>query len=389
MEVLHRRFSNNFQGKNPLRTVANIRSQILKEMSAGETNTLDEYVKVFQDTRTQDFFGLQLPTVSDPKIVDLSEYLNLERGRVLGLDLTALSEYDSFKYPMVCGLYTIAEMAGSIDEDKTIITDCGIYNSQRAARNLAERLGLSGEYVSPESIEHLNQLSRSGNFQVVNEDKSLQGEGVEVKNACYRTLVKRLLGIREEDKSFAEKAIYLGHGELGWAAMIPVARAYKQALKENGITPDAFVSCVGAGTTSVPFTLEEIARKNYLVEYQETPIMTNLHNLKSCQISGEASGEIEGYDFERHLESRKRISRKFEENPFIPSEFWDMIDGSCLVEGTADYSMLCKLIQRGVRVGLTTAGNLCVAKEVAEQEGKVVVTPVFEKSLIKYAPRER
>ena len=106
MEPLHRKFSNNFQGKNPLRTVSNIRNQILKEMDSGKTATLDEYAEIFQDTKTQDFFGLQLPTVDDTKIIDLSEHLNLKKGRVLGLDLTDLSEYDSFKYPMICGLYT-------------------------------------------------------------------------------------------------------------------------------------------------------------------------------------------------------------------------------------------------------------------------------------------
>jgi len=387
MGILHRKFRENFQGRNPLRTVSNIRNRILEEMAAGKTDTVDEYADVFQDIRTQDFFGLQLPTANDPKIVDLSEHLDLARGKVLGFDLTSLSKYDSFKYPMVCGLYTIAEMAGGVDESKTIITDCGIYNSQRAAKDLAERLGLNGEYVSPKSIEHLNQLSRSGNFRVVNEDASLQRGGVDQKNACYRTLVKRLLGIREEDKPFAKRAIYLGHSELGWAAMMPVARSYKHVLKENGITPDVFVSCIGAGTTSVPFVLEKIAEENYLVEHRDAPIMTGLHDLDSHQISGRITGEIEDYDFERHRESRRRISRKFEENPFIPSGFWDMIRGSYLTDGKADYGLLCNLIQRGVHVGLTTADNLCVAKEVAEQGGGVVVTPIFEKSLIKYAPQ--
>lgn len=385
-------YSFDFISKNDtnLKSVLRLRKRILNERKNGDFSTIDRFARIFYREEIKEFFGVSFPSIDDPKYVELTDHLTIDgKGRVYGLQLTELSKFNSFKYGVMAGLFLMRVLTGALhDGEKKCLTDCGNFNSAEATGDLAKKVGLEAVYYMPSSVsDKLLDNLKHNDLLIFHERKDT---GLHYTNACYATLIDRL----RQDKKFESSSIYLGHSELGWASMWPFASRYKQVFEEEGIKPDILLSPVGAGTFFVPFVLNGFADENYLGEFRERSIMSQNHALKNSKkivirgIPGSPMEELDEYNFETHRKARGNLGREFEENPFIPKEFWKNISHYCFSCSEAEYKMLVHLRKQGIEVGMSSAGVIAGGRYVAQETGKTVVVPIFEDRLVDYSPSQ-
>lgn len=369
-----------FEIRNPfgVKGILELRKKILKEREAGRTEIINRYQHAFLDNKIQEIFKL-----NSPNIINLTSFLQIEgNGKVYGLDLREIGPTHSLKDPVIAGLFLMNLMTQKImEEEKDTLTDCGIFNSANATKYYAEQFGLNGEYYIPSNMKHLVQVLMSDIFLVKHEDEKFAFEETEVKNACYRTLFERL----HKDKEFVKRALYLGHSELGWVAMYPIAQGNTKLLEEKGIVPTILLSCIGAGTFFVPHAelfYQKFGTKSILGEYEEFHPITKNHNLRRSikkNMPRYISNEIADQTRKFNHYGREVISRKFSENPFIPMDFWNKITESYLMgKDPADLATVLYFRDLGIDIGITSGGAISLASELA-QKGEVVVVPIYEK----------
>jgi hypothetical protein len=370
------KFSGSFKSPIGARRVIDLRKRIKSEKGSEYPETIARYQEAFSDPRIQEAFQL-----GGGGVVDLSLDLRLQNGKVYALCLNEVGPTYSLKDPVIAGLFLMNLMTPGIPiEDMDTLADCGIFNSANATRHYARHFGLRGEYWMPTNMEHLAKRLRTDDFLIHHENERFASEENEAKNACYRTLFERL----HKDKDFSGRAFYLGHSELGWAAMYPVAQRNADLLESKGITPTVLFSCIGAGTFFVPHAEvfhQRFGTKPVLGEYEEFHPMTDGHDLKIQVVGGMPEyipEHIAQMAREKINSGREVISRKFSENPFIPQTFWDLVGESYLMGGDpADLATVLHFRDKGRNIGITTGGVLSVASEIANK-GETVVVPIYE-----------
>ncbi len=373
-------FSGSFKSPVGVRRVIDLRDRVEAERDSRNFETIKKYQEAFLDPIVQKAFQL-----TQGRVVDLSNDLNLQKGKVYALCLNEVGPTHSLKDPVMSGLLLMNLMTPGISMDQIdTLADCGIVNSANATRYYAEHFGLRGEYYMPKNMEHLAQKLRTPNFLIHHEnDKFAQQEA---KNACYRTLFERL----HKDKNFANRTFYLGHSELGWIAMYPIAQRNAKLLEDNEIKPTVLFSCIGAGTFFVPHAEvfnQKFGTRPILGEYEEFHPMTSNHNLKT-----QVENDMPNYLSEKNIQIARKtdsgrtiISRKFEENPFIPKNFWNMVKQSYLMgTDSADLATVLHLKDKGKNIGITTGGVIAMATTLANK-GEIVVVPIYE-HFRNYAP---
>ncbi len=371
------KFSSEFKSPIGVRRVIDLRRKIDKERQIGDSETINQYKDIFLNPKIQEAFQLK-----KTHMVDLTKDLDLQNGKVYGLCLDEVGPTHSLKDPVISGLFLMNLMTPNIPiENMDTLADCGIFNSANATRYYAEHFGLRGEYWMPSNMKHLAQRLRDGTFLIHHEDEKFAGGEKESKNACYRTLFERL----HRDKDFAKRTFYLGHSELGWVAMYPIAEKNAEILEEKGIIPTVLFSCIGAGTFFVPHAEvfnQRFGTRSILGEYKEFCPMTKNHNLKAQVID-----EMPHYVSHKIAEQARKlgnsgrdvISRKFVENPFIPNDFWYKIKESYLGGNCPlDLATVLHFREKGKDIGITTGGVIAAAYDLA-QKGEIVVVPIYEK----------
>jgi len=371
------RFSISFRSPIGIRRVSDLRKRILAEWDIGESETLDTYKKAFLDPKIQEAFQLR-----EVDAVDLTEDLDLQKGRVYGLCLNDVGPTYSLKDPVISGLFLMNLMTPDLPlEDLDTLADCGIFNSANCTKHYAKRFGLRGEYWMPSSVEHIARRVSSDNFLVHHENEEMAQRFPEEKNACYMTLVDRLV----TDEEFKKRTFYLGHSELGWVAMYPFAQKSAELLEQRKINPTILLSGVGAGTFFVPHSevfYQRFGTRSVLAESKMFHPMTDIHKLKIHVMES-----MPNYLAESTVqESRKSkssgwntIVRRFSENPFIPNKFWERVEESYLLgDESVDLATVMHFRERGKNIGITTGAVIALAYDLA-RKGETVVVPIYEK----------
>jgi cysteine synthase len=354
------------EGGRGVRPVHNIRKRILEERATGSTETIDYFGERFMRPRVQGLLGIK-----EPKMADYSRTLDLLLGSVYGLEFRSMGPSGSHKDLMIASLFSMNMMAGAFDGRKIdTLVDSGIFNSMLATKSLCTRFGFNGVYYIPEGFpEKLINSVRGYNFDVVEVPMPEDLSGVENKAVVYRELLKRF----HKDKDFAERALYLGHAELGYFSTYPYGRAFAESMKVKGVRPDIFLTGMGAGTTAIGIgepLQDAFGTDINLSEYEEfnpvtsripdkfrgvvRPMISDEEYLDLMRKDGRsmgitsAGGLVLGGElardsgkktvvvpvFERYRDYRNEqgdaravISRKIQLNPFVPEDFWDRVGG--------------------------------------------------------------
>ncbi|GAF93428.1 unnamed protein product, partial [marine sediment metagenome] len=115
------KFSGSFRSPIGVRRVMDLRKRIEAERSSGDSETIRRYQEAFLNPKIQEAFQLR-----DGSVVDLTEDLDLQNGRVYALCLNEVGPTYSLKDPVISGLFLMNLMTPDIPiEDMDTLADCG------------------------------------------------------------------------------------------------------------------------------------------------------------------------------------------------------------------------------------------------------------------------
>lgn len=320
-----------------------------------------------------------------PPITDLTDVLQTENdGRLYAVRMDLNKGVDNHTKPIVAGLILRGVLktkipAGGIDT----LTDAGNYNSAKAVKYYAERFGMNGVYVMSRLFpRHVIDILKSENFGVI---IAPEKQGKPLEREFYEHVVQLM-----EDQDFRRNKFCLWHARDGGEAMYPLGREIAEVLEQ---IPDYIVSCCGTGSTLKGL---QIAIQDYFAESgaERTPsIIVAEHELSPLFVSSIpyrrslgsppcVEREVKAVEpgFYEHVDGLPHIvvGPHYDEiNPLLGKDALARIDEVVQYSEHDWMAMQKYLEQRGMSVGNSSAANLTVAANLAN-EGHKVVTVIFE-----------
>jgi len=359
-------------------------------LMARKTDFESRYSSAVRNNRVRELLEIETPQITD--LTDILEIGNGGRLCAVRTDLTP--GVDNHKKHIVAGLILrgfLKEriLRGGIDT----LVDGGNVNSAKALKYHTKRLGLKGIYVmsrlfrqKPEIIDMLE----SDHFKVIIAPKV---EGVSIETEFYSHVLKLM-----KDREFRRGKYCLWHANSGGKAAYPLGLEIAENLEE---VPDHIVSCLGAGSTleglQIPiqdyFRAKGRAPSIVIAEHELSPLFAKFIRYRPSSGSVpcvERTVKDVDPDFYEKVEGVPHIAigpHYQEINPLISENSIARIDEVVQYSEYDWMSMQKYLKQRGINVGNSSAANLNVAANLAN-EGNNVLTVIFEPFREFYKRRE-
>lgn len=357
--------------------------QILeKEKLTDRTKDFEErYTSAIRNNKIRDIFDLETPKISN--LTDMLEIENKGSLYVVRMDLGKGA--DNHKKPVVAGLILRRVLQGRLPKKgiDTLI-DGGNYNSAKVLKHYTRKFGMKGMYImsrlflqKPEILEELS----SYDFQI---EIAPEVKGKPIEREFYDYLFQRM-----RNRDFSRNKDCLWHAKYSGKAMYPFGIEIAEVLKEK---PDLIISCLGAGSTLEGF---QLAIQDYYAEKKLHPpsIVVGEHELSplfskfiktnpslgspKCVRTIRESIDPNYYSKINGL-PHLIIGPHYDEiNPLLSKDAISRID---LVAQYSDKDCIAiqkYLMDKGISVGNSSAANLNVAANLANQ-GKKVLTLIFE-----------
>ena len=320
----------------------------------------------------------KLLEIETPEITDLTDILEIENnGRLYAVRMDLNKGVDNHKKPVVAGLILRGVLKGKIPRDgiDTLI-DGGNFNSAKAVRYYAEKLGMKGMYVMSRLFpQYITDMLESENFHVIRAPKKYD-------NAREREFYEHLFELMKS-KKFRRNKFCLWHARDSGKAMYPFGIETAEQLEE---VPDYVISCIGAGSTLEGL---QIAIQNYfkeakpsiiIGEHELSPLFAKvLPSQPSSSSLPSVRADVDP-DFYASVEGLPHIAigpHYDEINPLLSKDSIAKID-QVIQYSDHDWMAMQKYLQQeGISIGNTSAANLNVAANLAN-EGNNVLTVIFE-----------
>lgn len=323
--------------------------------------------------------------IETPPITDLTDVFQTENeGRLYAVRMDLNKGVDNHTKPIVAGLILRGVLNRRIPEQgiDTLI-DAGNYNSATAVKYYAEKFDMNGVYVMSRLFpQDVIDILKSEDFGVI---VAPEKRGKPLEREFYEYLVQLM-----KDQDFRSNKFCLWHARDGGEAMYPIGRELAEALEQ---IPDYIVSCCGTGSTLKGL---QIAIQDYFAESgaEKTPsIVVGEHELSPLFVSSISSRKslgcppcveraVKAVDpgFYEHVDGLPHIvvGPHYDEiNPLLAKDAIARIDEVVQYSERDWMAMQKYLEQRGISVGNSSAANLSVAANLAN-EGHKVVTVIFE-----------
>lgn len=328
----------------------------------------------------------ELLEIETPQITNFTDLLQIENsGRLYAIRMDLYKGVNNHKKPVVAGLILRRVLDGKIPKERIdTLIDGGNYNSADALKYYTERIGMKGIYIMSRFFEQkpeiLDELS-SPNFKVA-VAPMIKGKPIEREFYEYLFYLMKY-------RQFNRNKACLWHAKHGGKAMYPFGREIATSLEE---TPDFVVSCIGAGSTLEGL---QIAIQDHFLglnnqkpsiiigEHELSPLFTRFISYRPSFGSPRSVEETKrniNPDFYDKVDGLPHliIGPHYDEiNPLIPKEAMDKIDEVIQYSDTDCIAMQKYLKENGISVGNSSAANLNVAANLAN-EGNKVVTVIFE-----------
>ena len=375
-------------------TLEEIRETLEQEDLMDEADLETRYCEAVQDRRVR-----ELLEIETPEITDLTDLLQIENnGRLYAIRMDLNPGVDNHKKPVVAGLILMGVLKGRIPKKRIdTLIDGGNFNSAKALKYYAEKLGMKGVYVMSRLFpKHVTDLLESESFEVIRaprrDDKSIEEE-------FYGYLVHQIGGNHE----FRRNKYCLWHARDGGKAMYILGKEIARNLEK---APDCVVSCIGAGSTLGGI---QVAIRNYfalansvrasrvsiaIAEHELSPLFARF--IQSTQSAGIPAAVMDSMqeidpDFYEKVDELPHIviGPHYQEiNPLLPEYDIESIDSVVQFSEHSWMAMQKYLAQHNISVGNSSAANVAAAASLASQ-GKNVVTIIFEPFREFYKRRSR
>ena len=353
-----------------------------KEKLLERTRGFEErYASAMKNDKVRSIFDLEIP-----KISDLTDILKIEnKGGVYAVRMDLTKGVDNHKKLVVAGLILRRVLRGRLPKKgiDTLI-DGGNYNSAKALKYYAKKFGMKGMYVmsrlflqKPEILEELN----SYDFHV---EIAPEVKGKPIEREFYDYLFQRM-----RDRNFSRNKDCLWHAKYSGKAMYPFGIEIAETLEEK---PDLIVSCLGAGSTLEGFQLaiqdyyakKELSLPSIVVgEHELSPLFSKFIETTPSFGSPKSVRTIrESIDTNYYSKINGLphliIGPHYDEiNPLLSKDAISRINMVAQYSDKDCIAIQKYLMEKGINVGNSSAANLNVAANLANQ-GKKVLTVIFE-----------
>jgi cysteine synthase len=317
-------------------------------------------------------------------ISDLTDMLEIKNGGKLLVVREDLNRgVDNHKKPVVGGLILRGVLQGAIPrEGIDTLIDGGNYNSAQALNYYTKMLGMKGLYVMSRLFpQNIINMIESEHFHVIIAPKT-DKDGIE--REFYTFLWNHM-----KKQEFRNNKHCLWHAKYGGKTMYPFGKEIASRLEER---PDYVVSCLGAGSTleglQIPvqdYFLETTVKKPKIIvgEHELSPLFSKFipceksHGLP--QVVKEAINDVNP-DFYTKIKELPHlvIGPHYDEiNPLLSKESINRID-KIIQYSEHDWMAMQKYLdKKGISAGNSSAANMTVATNLANQ-GNTVLTIIFE-----------
>lgn len=350
------------------------------------------YNAAFANARVRDLLELETPPITD-----LTDLLQIEGGgKVYAVRMDLFSGVQGLKKPVVAGLILRGVLQGKIPTDAVdTLIDGGNMNTGYALGYYGKKFGMNVVYIMsrffPTDLTDRLVEEDGPNFKVVRAPANL-GVGMEREFYGYLFDLKTGKANLNEDVGFdRKKSYFLWHAKYGGESLHPLGMEIARKLENF---PDYIVVPVGAGSTleCLCVTQDYLKKKGYkskivIPEHIKSPIFAKTHPYigplgTPLNILGdEWMARFNPNSFRQPPQDsvpHSVLGPHFDEpNPLIPQKVISKIDYVQKYSDQEWMRMSHYLESHGFGVGNSSAANIAVAANLANQ-GSKVLTVIFE-----------
>lgn len=320
-----------------------------------------------------------------PKITDLTDILQIENnGRLYVIRMDLNKGVDNHKKPVVAGLILRGVLKGNIPKESIdTLIDGGNFNSAKALKYYTKKLGMKGMYVMSRLFpKHIIDILEAEHFHVIQAPRKYD-------NAMEKEFYEYLVGLMG-NKDFRKNKFCLLHAKYGGKASYPFGIEIAEKLEQ---APDYTVSCIGAGSTleGLQIAIQDYFKEKksekipsiIIGEHELSPLFTEFIPYRRSQGSLPSvervirDADSDFYAYHKELPHIVIGPHYDEINPLLSKKSIDKIDEVVQYSDHDWMTMQKHLENKGISVGNSSAANLNVAANIAN-EGNNVLTVIFE-----------
>ncbi|MBU1100222.1 MAG: pyridoxal-phosphate dependent enzyme [Bacteroidetes bacterium] len=350
-----------------------ISKKVSNANKAGIIRTKDIHSVLVKDLQIRDIFELDTP-----KIDDLSEILELKKGKVLAVRMDSAYGITGFKKPVVASLI----LKRTIEAAKHgVINNCwidgGNVNSALALAYYAKKFEGKAAYV-------ISRLFPDYFINYVNDTSNYLLEFIKAPNlklGIERDFYKYLLDLVRKDPKFRNYQP-LWHAKYSGEYTQFIGLEISEKMKER---PDYIVAVIGAGTTiegqAIPIKKKfHNVPKIVVPEHSKCPLLSKKKSVEDFNDDKKEATTFNCDWFENPPKDLPHmvLGPHYDEiNPLLKESVFNEIDHVFKYNEEDWEQMSFKCYNNGLRIGNSSAANLAVAKYLAER-GKTVLTFIYE-----------
>ena len=314
--------------------------------------------------------------VVEPRVDDLSAFLNLQRGKVLAVRWDVACGDIGFKLPVFASLLLFHLWKSRRDlTDVRILTDGGNVSSALALSALAGKLCLRAEQVIswqfPQDIRDYMTHQAGGVLDLI----AAPNIGGPREREFYGHLLQRMASVE-----LRHQRLCLWHAKYcatasKWLGTILAAKL------PSGF--DDLVLSLGAGTTLGGYAIPiKEAQSNHpritIAEHELSPLINGKPVVASLEHRNDAEALTSAFRPPTSDVPHMVLGPHYDElNDMLTSDQFEQIDGVARYSDSSWQRMSERCMKAGIPVGNSSAANLAVAEHLANQ-GRSVLTFLYE-----------
>lgn len=314
--------------------------------------------------------------VMEPRVDDLSAFLNLQRGKVLAVRWDVACGDIGFKLPVFASLLLFHLWNSRRDlKDVRFLTDGGNVSSALAMSALASKLGLRAEHVIswqfPQDIRDYMTHQAGGVLDLI----AAPNIGGPREREFYGHLLQRMASAE-----LRQERLCLWHAKYSamaskWLGTILAAKL------PSGF--DDLVLSLGAGTTlggyAIPIKEAQCNHPRITVaEHELSPLINGKAVVVSLERRNDAEALTRAFRPPTSDVPHMVLGPHYDElNDMLTSDQFEHINGVARYSDSSWQSMSQRCIKAGIPVGNSSAANIAVAEHLANQ-GRSVLTFLYE-----------